>query len=947
MSKGIYTMNIVKRILPIMILLALVACLTAAPATVDADDQGAERFTAVVKYYDDVQITYTINYPNGGIWSGSGDIPLGGIAGGISSQIYCVDPFIHFHNVAATSWPAPDYATTDTMGDYVVAAPWSVNTAMHYQTAPVEWLTLNGYRGDYRAHDRVSRESIQRLRALYPGVFSGLSDTDAKRIGLMGTKVAVWKVLAGDQVIISKTSLNAALQSRLDSLITAMVADAKADRPVPGARKTIASEILLTTVNAEAADLHTTGTGKAYYGPLQLQVAVSDYSAGDPGALGKAFLTATGPDSGNVRFVTFNSGAATTDYSTPETAPLLTDGLIYGTGAPGQYFTGALSGDTWTSPVFYMEVPEGRNGLPLAASADDLTIHTMAKVEDAALVEGTPLTFTWADPASGVQSWNHVQAYIGAANDGFKADLYACDVLPLGQTALGYIQIHKQVENTTADDGLQEYYFEVYYSPNAAGPFSTKVQLDKNNTLSVCSVDESLDRFDIRNGGIATIRDLPEGYYQVVEIDTGGTQIASVDFQVDDDLGNLSARAPAVQSGNQWVADPVHLVQTAPSLYQMEPRDVVFINTKLKPSVRLYVTKWALETSNLLKIHDRGTPYAFQIEHSTDNGATWQPMDLTGANFGGTDIALDNAANGTFSVRTMGMCYIDLNTTAVGELYRLTELNADSDFAPSYLHSIYDGANAQIAESYVAGTAGAVTYTTGAMPALDQTTQYIVFMNTKSLTSALSIEKRVAGNAVTDTDRETLFPFQITYMGGLTNLTSPAIAPLTTDPLNASAAALVTGIPADRLTHIGQDGYPTVLWLKDGETATLEGIFFAQYRVIEYPKDTSPDPKFAIFYDVWIEGTASPVASGEDQATGVIDINGVETRTVTFTNTVGNTPIHPNKPDAPGGEERHDAPWTGDTTRPVLWIILAAFSAAVLLGLCVFKFKRRQNRHKD
>ncbi|MCL1829293.1 MAG: hypothetical protein FWG32_07335, partial [Oscillospiraceae bacterium] len=72
------------------------AFLAASEPAYAAADIGPQ-YTATLQYYDDIQITYTLNYPAGGVWNGAGDIPIGGT--GVSSQIYCVDPFVHFHSV--------------------------------------------------------------------------------------------------------------------------------------------------------------------------------------------------------------------------------------------------------------------------------------------------------------------------------------------------------------------------------------------------------------------------------------------------------------------------------------------------------------------------------------------------------------------------------------------------------------------------------------------------------------------------------------------------------------------------------------------------------------------------------------------------------------------------------------------------------------------------------
>ena len=328
------------------LLTVMAVVLTAHPPQSYADDPDQERFTVQLKYYDDVQINYTVRYPNGGIWTGAGDLPIGGDTSGAVSQLYCVDPFVHFHSIAATSWPGPDHVTTDTMADYSVGAPWSISSSLRNQRDAVSWLVTNGYRGDYLANDAQSRSSVQRLRALYPTILSGLDDHSVRRIGLMATKVAIWKVLENDNVVISRTSLPASQSPLLDSLITAMMADARANRAAAGltVAATKMEARVLEDVGGATTVTHTPTPGdKVYYGPLQVEVEVDNALNNDPGALDKVFLSALGVNlstgSGEVRFVTFNSGQVAINFDSPTVLPY---GSMYGTGAGAQYLSGSF-----------------------------------------------------------------------------------------------------------------------------------------------------------------------------------------------------------------------------------------------------------------------------------------------------------------------------------------------------------------------------------------------------------------------------------------------------------------------------------------------------------------------------------------------------------------------------------------------------------------------------
>jgi hypothetical protein len=649
---------------------------------------GEDRYTAVLKYYDDVQITYTVNYPNGGVWTGAGDIPIGGVTNGASSQLYCVDPFVHFHSVAATTWPGPDYITTDTMGNYTVAAPWSISSSLTKARDAVEWLTINGYRGNYQTNDATSRNSIARFKALYPTIMSGLDDSSIKRIALMATKISIWKELEGSNVVIQSTSLPAAQQTKLNALVTQMMNDAETGRSVSGvtSQKTTMSEDILTNVggNAMVHEPPTLANGKGYYGPLQIKMEVNNFASGNFGSLDRVYISANGPTDAGIKFVTFDNGTIPGNYDTlPDSPPILDDGEIYGTGAPGQYFTesdGTMSNGTWTSPIFYLEVPLGRAGPANSASADLLTIHSMAKTDDVTLMPGTPVTFVHTS-GGGIQAWNSVQAYIGGANDGIKADLFAGASVSVGNTPLGVLKVSKNVVNTTADDGTREYYFAVYFSQNPGGPFTERVQLSTANVFGACTVNETNDVFDIRNGLTATIRDLPTGYYQVVEFEDVGANFASVEFQTDSG-GGLSPKQTATFSNNLFHADPVEIDPPAQSQYGANPAAVLFTNTKHKPNVRIYVSKLAISITNEIRNYDSGHTYNFQLEHSTD-GVNWSPLDLTGLNFGGDETQMVNASQGRFSVGTTGMGYIDMPPPQAGELYRIAESNIDSNLTPA------------------------------------------------------------------------------------------------------------------------------------------------------------------------------------------------------------------------------------------------------------------------
>ncbi|MDR2493250.1 MAG: hypothetical protein LBD25_07355 [Coriobacteriales bacterium] len=858
--------------LALALFLSTLALLVAPATSAFADDD----YTATVKYYDDVQITYTVNYPNGGIWTGSGDIPIGGDAASGLDQLYCVDPFIHFHSVATTTWQGG--VTTDTMAGYSVAAPWSISTSLAYARPAVDWLIRNGYRGNYLTNDATSQQSITRLQQLYPQLLGSLDGQTAKRICLMATKVAVWKVLEGDHVQIRTTSLPSSQQQVLDGLVTAMIQDAQSNRPVLGNAPTG----FALAIDSTGAIVHDTGTSTNYYGPLRAQATLNDYR-GTSGLLDKVLLTVNGTELSGVSYVTFNGGTTTSTFTSPTTLPTAP---VYGTGAPGWYFDGtqcATSGDvTWTSPVFYLEVPDAR-GLGGAQAADELTIHAMAKLNDVGLAAGTPVTLVWAN-AQGIQQWNHVQAYSGAANDGLVTSMYADVALPLGATSLGFLQISKKVENTTPDDGTQEYWFSLYYSSSPTGPFDERVQLDASNTLSVCSVDETHDVFDIRMGNTATIRDLPPGYYQVVEI-RDGTPLDRVDFQTDTASGTFTQRAPAsVNALGNYVADPVELEATPTANYQLTPRNVVFTNVKPKPDIRLYVQKLSVEITDTVTVFDRGYPYAFQVQRSTD-GALWTPADLSGLNFGGSDATVTDSAQGRFTLNATGGCYLDLPTPVPGELYRVVEESPDGMMAA------YDvtGTDSSGTQNYSAAGMQMPSYepfASEALPALMHQHYYLAFVNANVVTSTISMSKELrAPGGLPDTSSERLFPFQVRWLDDSEGTDDWTPVPLTANAgvdSETSEALLVTGVTEERLSAPDANGHPTVVWLKAGETATVAGLPVGSYKIEEL-LDSTARGEFATAYRAET-ANAALFAEGDGVLTASMDLEDDEL-SVLFTNT--------------------------------------------------------------
>jgi LPXTG-motif cell wall-anchored protein len=176
----------------------------------------------------------------------------------------------------------------------------------------------------------------------------------------------------------------------------------------------------------------------------------------------------------------------------------------------------------------------------------------------------------------------------------------------------------------------------------------------------------------------------------------------------------------------------------------------------------------------------------------------------------------------------------------------------------------------------------------------------------------LTISKTVAGAGVTEADREALFPFELISAA---NRPVQLTAESPRDSLKWVALSPDGTVAADRITN-NADGNPTVLWLKDGETATVYNLSAGRYQVAEWPAaaGAEPDGRFITSYRVSggaaVSGTAAAVALDSG-------------RTVAFTNTVApdapenpelpeqppvvpvtpDTPVTPAAPDTPSGSE--------------------------------------------
>ncbi|MCL2548800.1 MAG: DUF5979 domain-containing protein, partial [Symbiobacteriaceae bacterium] len=500
-----------KKLLPLLVLIAAVLCSTVNP--VFAADP---LLRMVLRYYDNIQITYAISYPAGydrGEWEGPEDIPIGGIGtpgpgqfdidSYLATQIYCVDPFATFHgNVpglgGSNKWSID--AMADTITGYVSAAPWIMSGAMQKYGDAVGWIAANGYRGVYNysgEHDQEGKDSIVRLTAMFPTV-----GTIDREIAVMATKVAIWKLLEPEAVQVVKTTLDnrPAMRTTFDALVKALVDEGLKQinpkdkmAPLPGEIATTSLNLEIDNSNAEYRVID--GSSFDYIGPLSLSGWLENSpSAGSPN-LSKVFLTASGLNSAGVQFVAETTG---------QPGAVLPSDTLFGTIRSEQYIGGRSSGDAWVSDNFYLAIPKSRDN---PANGDQLLIKAMAMAEGAQVVEGTPIVLAFAK--DGVQDWNAIQAFVGGTSRITSVNLYAETDWSTGNTPLGELYISKKVENSTPDSVDHLFTFAVYYNSSTDFTSATRLNLKDYLVSGVISKDTTNNTFTLKNGGLALIEGLP------------------------------------------------------------------------------------------------------------------------------------------------------------------------------------------------------------------------------------------------------------------------------------------------------------------------------------------------------------------------------------------------------------------------------------------------------
>jgi len=529
----------------------------------------SEPYTVLVKYYDSVQIEYALtpetdkfhvyDVPIGGI----GNISASGLSGGLDPvvvhQAYCIDPFTPFagrdDTIRSTSGPAvtnpyidtfdlygglptydPNYtaageawgvAVSDYRSDYHAVPPWIMSDAMKANYNAVLWLVYNGYRGDFRRHnfdsgsfdDGESIASLDRLNALY-GTGIGAPYID-KSIALMATKIAIWRVLTDGQpgsFVLRGTNLDGFPGRRavIDNLVTKLIEGARA-APASGAPGIPYTDMSLSIAapNILTGGVYPAGTGFAYY-PLSVLTNFNTLGSGvtaqAAGLQVDVFLTVSGPYAREVRFASRLPDGSFAELGT---------GVFPGTTNNLQYETGSFTGNSSEIDVF-LKVPLSRIELlgPEAVGSELLRIRAMAHVPDVPVEGGTPLPI--AAVKDGVQGWDIVQAFIGAATLGSEISMYDEAFLDVRGAREGELEISKRLKTITEADEDRYFTFALYAGFDLDFNSSYRVRLDFHTIDPASSRIAGTDTFRLKHGETIKITGLPEHFnYWLIELNDG------------------------------------------------------------------------------------------------------------------------------------------------------------------------------------------------------------------------------------------------------------------------------------------------------------------------------------------------------------------------------------------------------------------------------------------
>ncbi|MCL2136882.1 MAG: Cys-Gln thioester bond-forming surface protein [Coriobacteriia bacterium] len=878
-----------------------------------------DTYSATVRYYDDVQLTYTLTYPSGGLWSGNADLPIGAM-GSLTGQIYCVDPFVPFHSHADTSyWDAATAATVDIKDGYTVSAPWLVSPALRQNYDAVCWLTLNGYRGDYlkRSTDAESAASVEHLKSLYLNnpSYPGIVVID-ETIALMATKLAIWEVLTDNSVLLLRTSIDRApaRRSSLDALVNALMADALSQRAT--SRQMTAFRLGLEFSSSGYSHIRTEGLYEVFG---SFVVTAGLQNTGSPLALDKVFLTVNGNEAEDIVFLVENNGVF---------SPLPKDAgeSVYGTANVAQYLQAgdfATDGEKLVSRDIYLSIPAGRD--PGNGDIGDLlNIRAYAMARAVELLAGTPVTFMYG--ANGLMDWNAVQAFIGAAKDGMSIDLYSDATLDTGDTPLGGLYVLKSIDNATPLDFDTEFTFQLLHANSPAGPWSL-VSLSASGSGKAHQVHNAAslglvaNTFSLKHGGMVLVEGLAadtDDFYIVREVDLPPGFNPLPRYTIPLASSPVATATDGAETTAFQFADGLAMVS--------------FVNDKEVAKGHLYIGKSALT------IHSDGSPieydienrFEFLLEYSNDSGTTWFPVNLTGI-FGSDGGSVVNADDGIFTLSSKDLAFVELDTEA-GLIYRVTELNLGDGYVSSYAWVLFYDAgvddwmstyhssdqDSNWGENHLYATSSIVV----------EADQYclLVFNNVNVNLVNLQISKTVSGTSDA-TDLNRLFSFMI--ICETENLALPTGIPLPLSNGSDPDSFAVAGIEPDRIAT-GSLGYPSIIQLKHGETATVIGLPAGTYVVLEV-SESSYETAYAV--------NAGASILSETGRTEEIEIL-VDTL-VSFTNTkqVPNGPDNPKTPKVP--EAPYSPPVTPRTGDIGPWLVIGAMVLTVMGGGGVYLSVRK------
>ncbi|MCL2587795.1 MAG: Cys-Gln thioester bond-forming surface protein [Oscillospiraceae bacterium] len=895
-----------------ILLVGLALLLLLAPALASAATVTGPH-TVTVWYDDEVQITYAVNFPGAAPWTGRGNIPIGGV-GALTEQVFCIDPFAPFHERAESTWDSSRNAMRDTMAGYHIAAPWAAPTAIRQAEDAIEWLVRNGYRGDYRTHNVRSQQSLTRLSALYPGI-----GTIDQRIALMATQAAFW-TLVTDEATILRTSLdlNPTQRQTFNQLVDGLVRDARAGRTTgPVVTNTTTFGLTLTV---PSTGQFTTQGAYGFYGPLTIRATLQHMTTGTAApvpALTGVYLSASGPNAANAIF-TMGSGASAT--------PLPTSGPIFGYPQPGQFIAGTtfgtpISNGVWELEGVYLRVPLDRT----PANAESLAITARAEATNVGLVEGTPLLFAYE--ADYIQNFDHVQAFVGAAQPNTVARRYAETHIQTGGTVVGRVYVSNHVANVSPFDLETPFTFQLLSSASNSTNLAdfTAVNLSAFPISGAFTVDPVTNTFTLRDGRTAVIEGLPTDlHYRVV---------ASAFPE-----GFSNTPGFSIHSGGSHS----HGTGTSTTTFQIggtgtnRLATVAFTQHRTTPTAHIHVQNIALEPIGTAPTAHR---FGFSIEISRNNGTSWEPLNLTDRFHSSGGAVISPASNGRFTLGARDVALIEVDVNPAYR-YRVTEENPGQNWTPSFMlqqfrrtttgfnlhHSSTDADSPNWNPNAGLFRTGNVTVQSG-----DQV--YVNFLNTAASLHDLSLRKNIAGGSTAQ-----YFDFQVTHRAsGVDRLLH-----FTTDSSAVSGGtARITGVPADRIRN-DSNGHPTILRLRHNDTAVIHGLSTAQYIIRELGTGG-----YIVTYTVG-GGNSRPTANG---TTGPIQVNG--DTSVVFTNTlVTPTPtptatptptVSPTAtPTATPSPTATGSPQTSDDRPFAAYVILLIVGITIMGGAAVLYITQRQ-----